>query len=142
MVIYEPKKLLLEWASKGLFGSPDRFDEKDTVIGIAKNGRIICAVVYTNYRIDTFCNPLSIELSIYSIDKTWATRQNISTFFKYPFIQLGLKRVQTVCSARDDGVIMFNQRLGFKQEGIHPEAFPDGGDAISFGMLKGDCKWL
>jgi RimJ/RimL family protein N-acetyltransferase len=81
-------------------------------------------------------------MSVYSVDKRWANRDTLKKLFSIPFIQLGVKRVQTVCSAHDDGVIMFNKRIGFKQEGLHKEAFPDGGDAISFGMLKGDCKWL
>jgi len=37
---------------------------------------------------------------------------------------------------------MFNKRLGFQLEGIHRQAWPMGGDALSFGMLKPECKWI
>jgi RimJ/RimL family protein N-acetyltransferase len=33
-------------------------------------------------------------------------------------------------------------RLGFKQEGIHPDALPDG-DAVTYGLLRKDAaRWL
>lgn len=80
-------------------------------------------------------------MSIATIDKSWATRQNIRAFFEYPFIKLDLKRVQTLCSAEGD-TVRFNQKLGFTQEGHHRCAWHDGSDAVSFGMLKSECKWI
>lgn len=141
--VYYPQAKILEWASVGLYGYSDGFDlEKDKAIGIEKESQLICAVCYSNYQTTTNRQPLSIEMSIYSVDKRWATRQNLRDFFTYPFIQLGVKRVLTICSAHDQGVIMFNKRIGFMPEGYHRDAFPDGGDAVSFGMLKKECKWL
>lgn len=83
-----------------------------------------------------------LEMTVASIDKQWATRHNLKALFSFPFIQLRLKRVNTQCDSQNEGLIMFNKRLGFKEEGRHKNAFPTGSDAISFGMLKEDCKWL
>lgn len=132
---------MAEWASNGLFGVPDYFGNC-TAIGVTHKENLIAGVVYNDYRKKPDGTPHSIEMSIYSIDRRWATRQNLREFFAYPFIRLGLKRVQTICSAQEEGVILFNQRLGFIKEGTHRDAWHFGGDAISWSMLKDECPWL
>lgn len=136
-LIYGCSKDVRSWVSNQIFGHPDNWDDKVEAIGVVKDGQLIAGVVYSDYHPN-----LSIEMSVASIDKTWATRHNLRAFFSYPFIQLGLKRVQTLCSALEGDTIVFNKRLGFQQEGSHREAWPLGGDAVSFGMLKHECRWL
>lgn len=137
MLVYGHDRELCTWASLGLFGEPDAFDDKTVAIGIIKNDKLIAAVIYNNY-----IPKISIEMSIFSVDRSWATRYNLRQLFRYPFTQLGLRRVSALCSASNEGVIMFLKKLGFQQEGRHPQARHDGGDALSFGMLKHQCKWL
>lgn len=137
MLLYGAKKDILPWASKQLFGTENDFNEADEAIGITKDGNLIGVVVYTDYRPN-----LSIEMSIATVDKNWASRYNLRAFFEFPFTQLRLRRVQTLCSANNEGVIMFNKKLGFKPEGYHRCAWHDGGDAISWSMLKEECRWL
>ena len=117
MLIYGIDKALCEWASINLFGANDVFDDKCVAIGFANDSGLKAAVIYSNYQPN-----VSIEMSIYSVDKTWATRHNIRQFFMYPFIQLGLERVQATCSAQNEGVIVFLKKLGFSQEGYHRKA--------------------
>lgn len=125
------------WVADLIFDDPFAFGDKYTAIGVTDKGRLIAGVVYNNYHPEHM-----IEMSVASIDKKWANRHNLRAFFKYPFIDLGVKRVQTLCSAAEGDVVSFNQRLGFKKEGFHREAWPMGGDAVSFGMLKNECKWI
>lgn len=140
-LIYDAHEELCEWASVIIFGVKDHF-KGSKCIGVLKDGKIICAVVYNNYYLNPDKTPLSLEMSIASVDKRWATRHNIRAFFNYPFIQLGLERVTTLCSANEGDIMNFNKRLGFKQEGVHSKAYAYGVDAISFGMLKSQCKWI
>jgi len=137
MLLYGHDKGLCAWASLGLFGVPNAFDEKAVAIGVVRDYRLIAAVIYNNY-----VPNISIEMSIYSVDSRWASRYNLKELFSYPFIQLKLKRVTALCSATNEGVIMFLTKLGFKHEGTHPEAYHGGEDALSFGMLKSNCKWI
>lgn len=138
MLIYDARKDLLDWASKQIFGDTGHvFDEASEAIGVALGDRLIAAVIYSNHSPN-----LNIEMSIASIDKRWATRSNLKAFFAYPFIQLGLKRVSTQCSANEGSIIEFNRRIGFTPEGYHRQAWHTGGDVVSFGMLKHECKWL
>lgn len=137
MIVFDKHEDVCRWASLLLFNEEDAFDEKSRAMAVIKNDKIIAAVIYTDYQ-----PKLSIEMSVASVDKTWATRHNLKAFFKYPFIDLGVKRVTTLCSANRRDLIMFNKRLGFKPEGYHREADYHGGDSVSFGMLKDECKWL
>lgn len=135
MLIYDSG--VREWVSVQLFGCKDGFNETDTAIGVLRESKLIAGVVYNNY-----VKNVSIEMSIASIDKRWALRHNIRAFFKYPFTQLDLRRVTALCSKKEGDTMDFLKRLGFTQEGIHRQAHYDGSDAVSFGMLKPECRWL
>ena len=126
-----------QWASLGLFGIPDAFDDKCRAIGVVDDDKILAAVVYSNY-----IPNVSIEMSVYSVDKAWCTRHNLRQLFMYVFAQMNLERVQATCSAQSEDVIAFLKRLGFQQEGYHRKAHFNGGDSLSFGMLKHECRWI
>lgn len=135
MIVYGDE-VLCQWASLLLLGRPDIFDHKARAIGVEKDGKLIAAVIYTNYR------DHMIEMHIASVDKRWATRHNLKVFFSYPFSQLKLDRVQAITAASNEGAISMLGRLGFSREGYHPKAYDGGVDAISFGLLKPDCRWI
>jgi RimJ/RimL family protein N-acetyltransferase len=137
VLLYGADKDVREWVSQGLFDSPYAFCETDIAIGIVKNNKLIAGVVYNNYMPE-----VSIEMSIYSIDKRWAIRHNLKALFNYPFTQLRLRRVTALCSSNERDVMKFLERLGFKQEGIHREAHPQGGDSVSYGMLRNECRYI
>jgi RimJ/RimL family protein N-acetyltransferase len=135
-LIYGQDERVAKWVGEQLMKDAEAFTPC-RAIGIERNGGLIAGVVYNKYEPN-----LLIEMSIASLDKRWATRHTLRALFVYPFIQLNLKRVQALCSAKDEGVIMFLKKLGFTHEGTHPCAFDDGGTALSFGMLKHQCRWL
>ena len=140
MLLYGADKEVSEWVATQ-FGQPADYFDPCRAIGIIEDGAIIAGVIYNNQK-QTGRTPYMLEMTVASIDKRWATRHNLKALFRYPFIQLKLERVNTQCDSTDEGLIMFNKRLGFKEEGRHRRAFPTGSDAISFGMLKDECKWL
>lgn len=134
-LIYGQDDLLCQWAGLKLAADKDFFTFSKA-IGVMQGKKIIAAVIYHN------CTDFCIEMSVVSVDKRWATRHNLRAFFAYPFTQLGLRRVQALCSDKDEGVQMFLKRLGFTHEGTHPCGYHDGGTALSFGMLKQNCRWI
>ena len=140
MLLYGADNEVSEWVSKQFSETPDYF-KPCRAIGIVNNKQLIAGIIYNNQE-SSFGIPYMLEMTIASIDKRWATRHNLKALFSYPFIQLRLKRVNTRCDSQDQGVMMFNKRLGFVEEGRHRKAFSNGSDAISFGMLKEECKWL
>lgn len=136
MLVYGQDEHVAKWVGTQLAKDPAAFIPCKA-IGIQRGGKLIAGVVYNNYLPN-----ILIEMTIASIDKSWATRHNLKALFAYPFTQLNLGRVQALCSAKNEGVQMFLKRLGFDYEGAHPMAYHDGGDAMSFGMLKQNCKWI
>lgn len=130
-----------EWAAQRLFGCGKEFFGQCVAIGVVDGERIYAAMVYNNYKVKPDGTPLSIELSVVSIDKRWMKRHIIREMFSYPFTQLGLRRMQATTSIQDEGTNSIMQRLGFTLEGTHRAAHPFG-DAYSWGMLAEDCRWL
>lgn len=131
----------VEFASLHIFGKSSMFNNA-VAMGIEHKGKLIAGIVYNNYFESANGRPVTIEMSIGSIDKRWCTRYNLKQLFAYPFAQLDLERVQTTCSAQEGEIIMFNKRLGFTLEGRHRNAWHTGCDALSWGMLRNECKWL
>lgn len=139
-LVYDKKDEIGHFVSMGLFGEPNAFSCY-TAVGIERGGRLIAGVIYNNM-LEHKGIPYCIEMSIYSIDKNWATRHTLNALFTVPFTQYKLRRIQALCSANNEGVKMFLTKLGFTQEGIHRKAYHDAGDAVSFGMLRDECRWI
>lgn len=141
MIIYGADEFICDWVSEGLAGKKGLFQNAKG-LGVVEKEKLCAGVVYNNYQTDKDDNPLYVEMTIFSIDKIWCNRHNLGRLFLYPFSQLQLRSVRATCSAHDEGVKMFLTRLGFKEEGYHRQAYLDGSDAVSFGMLKEECKWI
>lgn len=133
---------MCQWVEKGIYGFTNGYDGTSKAIGYVIDDQLVAAVIYSNFASRQDGSFFNLEMGIFSIDKRWCNRHYLNAVFAFPFIQLGLERVQTVCSSEDEGVIMFNKRLGFVQEGVHRKGWITGCDSISFSMLKGECKWL
>ena len=107
-----------------------------TAIGVAHDGEIVAAAIYNNYR------PPNIEITFVASSPRWASRGAIRAIMRYPFVQLGCKRLTAVTSAHNRRARAFLRRLGFRQEGVHRDALPDG-DAVSYGLLTKDAaRWI
>lgn len=106
-----------------------------TAFGITLDGSLIAGAVYNNYR-----SP-GIELSFASESPLWATRASIACIFRYPFVQLGCLRLTAYTGASNDRARTNLLKLGFEQEGYHPNGFLHD-DAVSYGALRKTCRWL
>lgn len=107
-----------------------------TAIGaVNEKGQLIGGCIYSDYR------RVDITVSAAGQDG-WMTPGNIRGFCRYPFIQLGCRRVTSVVPRKFKKARAFNEKFGFKLEGISRKALEDGQDAFIFGMLREECKWL
>lgn len=111
-------------------------------IGFVENGNILGGVVFDTYQTMADGKPLSVEASVIVIDKKWVTRYNLRELFSYSFGDLGVKRLCIRCGRSEKKKRALVLRLGFKYEGILREAWPFGGDAAVFSMLKHECGYL
>lgn len=138
-LIYHPQPALIAWVCGQLdIQNPG----PASAIGIMGNTQIIGGALFNNMQNDTLGKPLSIEISFVTVDKSWATKDNIRNIFFYPFVRLGVKRVQATVAKRNMPVRFFLERLDFKFEGIARSAWPKGGDAACYSLLRHECKWI
>lgn len=110
-------------------------------IGIVKDGKPLAGVVYNNF-IEHKGASVSLEMSVAAESREWLNKQILFALFAYPFIQIGVPRVQSTMAADNAHAIEFNKRLGFTQEGYGRKAYFDGRDCVVTSMLREECKWI
>lgn len=139
-VAYKDDKEAVEWVSKYLSGV-----EFGLCVGMGlrdQNNNLIGGIIYSNEILDIKGKTISIEMTIATKTPRWCSRSNLNLAFAYPFIQLGVKRVQATCAISNHKVRNFLERLGFNLEGIGRELWLHGGDCALYSMLKHECKWI
>lgn len=114
-----------------------------TAFGVLdSNHNIVIGVVYNNFFKSPAGAPISIEINLVSDGTKRCNRSILHQIFAYPFIQLGVKRVQATCSEQNTQVRRFLEHAGFQHESIAREAWTFGGNSAVYSMLKHECKWI
>ena len=72
----------------------------------------------------------------------WCNRTILKAAFSYPFEDLKVNRISLTTREDNEKAIKLANKLGFKQEGITREYYADHTNAILFGMLKHECRWI
>lgn len=103
-------------------------------IGLERDGEIVAACVYT----DQIGTGITMNVAIDCGGK-WMTREALRAVFRYPFRQLGCRRVTALIAAHNAASRRITEKLGFRQEGVLRAAVP-GDDLIVYGMLREECK--
>jgi RimJ/RimL family protein N-acetyltransferase len=107
-----------------------------TAIGFVKDeGEIIAGVVFNNWR------PPGIEATIASTSPRWCNRATLGVIFGYVFNQVKCRRLTATTEAKNQPVRAFLCHLGFREEGVVRQGFPND-DAVIYGMLREECRWL
>ena len=103
-----------------------------TALGVVRDETLIGGVVYHGY-LGHDC-----QVSIW-IDR--ATFMPWRALFEYPFGQLNCERITAVVGKRNKRSRRLVEKLGFKLEGVHRKGLDGFEDAMSYGMLKSECRW-
>lgn len=104
-------------------------------IGLERDGELIAATVYNFY------SGSSIAMSFAAVPgRRWLTRAYLATIFRYPFVQLGVRRVTGFIASRNTNSIRFAEHLGAKREGLMRDALPDD-DLLVYGLLRSECRY-
>lgn len=106
-------------------------------IGVADGNTLVAGAVFNNYRPQY----RDIEISFSAASPKWARRGIIREIFRYPFVQLGCARLTTITGRKNRRARRLDEGLGFKLEGVVRKGFGRD-DAMIYGMLKRECKWL
>lgn len=133
-LIYDQQERLLAWA-EGKIGVSS-FREAAKAIGLERDGELAAVVVYDGF------SACDCNMHIASDGtRRWMNRALLAAAFAYPFVQLGLRRVTGLVPAKNVEALAFDQKLGFRLEGVCREALPDD-DVVILGLLKRDCPFI
>lgn len=135
---YQP--ILREFASR-VIGVP-LFDDNSKAIGLILNNEIKAAVVYNAFSSDNTRKWNDCQMHVAAKPGAkWASREFLYHAFNYPFNVLGCRRVTGLVKVDNIAAQKFDEKIGFVKEGVLRRAI-DNQDAIIYGMLKEECKWL
>ena len=121
-------------------GSETRFVGGYTALGVVRRDTFIGGVVYHNYIRMPHGN--AVEVSFAFDDPSWALPQTMRTICSYPFIQLDCCRVTAIVAKGNKRSRQMVEWIGFKREGVHPKGIDGRQTAISYGLLREDCRWI
>jgi RimJ/RimL family protein N-acetyltransferase len=109
-----------------------------TTIGVKKDGGVVGAVVFNNFR------KLSrdIHLTVAGTESGWLRRGLIREIANYVFMQLGCIRLTVTMSKKNKRARKLAEGVGFVYEGKIRRGFDGINDAVIYGMLFKECRWL
>ncbi len=108
----------------------------DLAAGFVSDGLLFGAVGLT------FENAWDAELSIYVERPGFLTRAILAELFGFAFGRLGLVRLTCRVAKGNRHARRFVERLGWRLEGVKRRGFDGRRDAVIYGMLATECRWL
>ena len=131
-LLFGQDEAVAEWASARLGTSIVR---PYVAIGVWDGSKLRAAMVFNDF------TGANIEITVAS-DPAGSTRAAVRQAFAYPFRQAGCRRL--TMRTRADHAVMLDiaGRLGFRREGVLREFYDDGCDAVVFGLLRSECRWI
>lgn len=137
-LVFDSSEYVVWWMSQRITDMTTPRQAK--AIGILDGQTLIAGIAYYH---DTPCN---INIAVAAEPKTrWINKRNLEVCFGHVFypppMGLGKRRASTCVHSDNHRSLKFCDDVGFIQEGIFREFFPDG-DAHMFGMLKSECPWI
>ena len=118
-----------------------RFD-KYKALGVLRHRQgeaeptLIGGVVFHNY------HGHDVEMSSVMLDPRWASPDVMRRLFLFPFVTMGCVRMTTITSEDNTAARRADEHMGFKVEGVHPKGWDGVRSAISYGMMRDDCRWI
>lgn len=106
-------------------------------VGLERDGALVAGVIYEGF------NGQNVWMHVGAIPgKRWLVRDYLRYCFRYPFLQLGCKRVSGYVESHNHSARRFDEHLGFSEEARLKGAASDGGDVILYVMWRDQCRFL
>tara|TARA_B100000073_G_scaffold346911_1_gene359571 strand:- start:1873 stop:2283 length:411 start_codon:yes stop_codon:yes gene_type:complete len=132
VIIDEPKRVT-KWASEHLENHPRLLWTQ--AFGFEFEGKLVGAVVFTDY------SKNDIHVSVASTNPIWWQRRFLRAMYEYVWNQCGCLRISAMASEVNRKSRKLLERLGFKEEG-RLRNFHGEHDAVVYGQLRSECKWI
>lgn len=136
--VTDSNQVMCEWIAKRIKGfTPESFQPCST-LGIMRQGKIIAALAFNNFQ----PMPRDIHLTIAAESPAWASRKVLRQIFNYIFIQMGCLRTTVMIAKNNKRARKLAEGVGYKYEGNLRKGFDGINDAMIYGMLHNECRWL
>lgn len=135
----EHQAKLLEWAA--LHGRS--FDHRDPsesarAIGFIVGEKLAAVATFHHFRPGV----PDIELDMVADTPRWCTKGALQFLLAYPFDTLKCRRVTCIIGRKNKRSRRLVEGLGWKLEGTCRRAWDGKQDAMVYGMLREECRWL
>lgn len=137
-VTMKNQKDLIAWAEPRMGVEAGHAPSETIALGVLDDAGEIHAVIWFNAFYATYA---SLHIASNG-GKRWATRAVLRTVFAFAFDHLKLTRLNFVVSVNNVPVQVLALKVGLRIEGVARCGANDGSDAILFGMLAQECRWL
>lgn len=107
----------------------------NSAIGLERDGKLVAAVVYDNFRGASICIHVAAE------GDHWLTRDFLRAVFSYPFDQLGVRKLIGPVDSDNSEARRFDEHLGFIREAVI-EGAAKNGDLFLYTMTRQQCRFL
>jgi RimJ/RimL family protein N-acetyltransferase len=128
---------LIDAAAKKMSVSAEEIiaERPTCIMAAVRNDVIVGIVIYSNQR------GRSIDVHMAG-DTGWVTKGNLRAIFSYAFKENDFRRVNAWIHRKNKKARKFAEGLGFVLEGVKRKGCGDGADAILYGMLAQECRWI
>jgi RimJ/RimL family protein N-acetyltransferase len=119
-----------------------RFTPPYWAIGVVRNDALVGGVVFHNARYSMQGKMIDVEMGAAFDASDWCRPSTLRRLFEFPFVTLDSPRMTTITARKNKAARLIDEGLGFKLEGVHPQAIDGKADAVSYGMLRANCLWI
>lgn len=135
-VLFGADAMVAAWVSARMPVQPHAGFGPCAALGILRDDRLMGGVVFSGFvghdiqvsgAVDPSfrCSPAALRLIL-----------------AYPFLQLGCARLSLRTGRRNKRARAFAERLGFRIEGVVRKGLNGSQDAMLYGLLRADCRYL
>ena len=130
----QEKSLMLAWCNR--FIPVSAFDERTHVLGVMHDDQFAGCIAFSH-----FTGP-DARISLCIRDKYAFSRASVEAVMSYAFDYLKLRRLTAMIKISNRRARKLAEQIGFKMEGKHRKVTLDGCDALLYGLLKEECRYV
>jgi RimJ/RimL family protein N-acetyltransferase len=137
-IIANQRHRAARWAQEHFFAHRMEWGDNFAALLLEKDGAIRAATFF-----DRFYPRCSIDMHIAAVPGSrWMTRDFLRASFRYPFLQLGVRRLGANVAANNGASLRLAKHVGFVLEGVSRDEWAEGVDVLRFGMKRNECCFL
>lgn len=126
-----------EWVVAHVPGMVDLGEQPFSAIGQMDGSGILCGgAVFNNF------TGRDVHVHVAGLGPRWLTRRFLGEAFRYVFFQLNCRRCTGMVARSNVHAQQFDEKLGFRYEGVLRAYLPGDEDCFIYGMLREECRWL